>query len=177
MAERKVGVVVNEGISPVLGARRQEVDVDFAFGAARLRLLRIATSLVGSAIAEDAVHDTYLIARSRAGQLRDPAAVEAWLARICVHRCFRIRRRGQRLATILGTLGQRTSAAASSGVELRELVERLPPRDRTVLVLQHGYGYNLAEVAELVGITHANARAISSRARRKLLEAWLEAEG
>ena len=43
-------------------------------------------------------------------------------------------------------------------------------------MLQHGYGYTLAEVAELVGISHANARKISSRTRAKLLRAWLEAE-
>ena len=62
-------------------------------------------------------------------------------------------------------------------LELHELVEALPARERAVVVLQHGYGYSLAEVAQLVGISHANARKISSRTRARLLRAWLEAEG
>ena len=61
-------------------------------------------------------------------------------------------------------------------LELHELVENLPPRERAVVVLQHGYGYSLDEVARLVGISHANARKISSRTRARLLRQWLEAE-
>jgi RNA polymerase sigma-70 factor (ECF subfamily) len=169
-----------EAIEPGLQqvSRRSDVDLDSAFASARPRLLRIAASLVGRDTAEDVVHDTYLTARARFGQLRDPAALEAWLARICVHRSFRIKRRGRRLQELLGAIPFARSTPSSSGrVELQELVERLPPRDRAVVVLQHGYGYSLAEVAELVGISHANARQIASRTRARLMQQWREAEG
>jgi DNA-directed RNA polymerase specialized sigma24 family protein len=123
------------------------------------------------------VQDTYLTARARIAQLRDPGAIEAWLARICVHRSFRVRRRGRRLQELLGVLPfPRVTPPPAGRLELQELVEQLPPRDRAVVVLQHGYGYSLDEVARLVGVTHANARKISSRARARLLRAWLEAE-
>ena len=75
---------IEPGLRPISG--RSDVDLDSAFASARPRLVRIATSLVGPDAAEDVVHDTYLTARARVGQLRDPAALEAWLARICVHR-------------------------------------------------------------------------------------------
>jgi len=168
-----------ESIEPAIRqvARQSNVDLDAAFASARPRLVRIAASLVGRDAAEDVVHDTYLTARARIGQLRDPAAVEAWLARICVHRSFRINRRGRRLRELLDFIPtRRTSPPASGHIELRELVERLPSRERAVVVLQHGYGYSLAEVAELVGISHANARQISSRTRARLLREWQEAE-
>jgi RNA polymerase sigma-70 factor (ECF subfamily) len=168
-----------EAIEPRLRPRtgRSDVDLDSAFASARPRLLRIATSLVGPDTAEDVVHDTYLSARARLAQLRDPAALEAWLARICVHRSFRIKRRAKRLQELLaGVPFSRITPPASGRLELQELVERLPPRDRAVVVLQHGYGYTLAEVAELVGISHANARQISSRTRARLLQQWREAE-
>lgn len=155
--------------------RRSDVDLESAFGSARPRLVRIATSLVGADSAEDVVQDTYLTARSRLGQLRDPAAVDAWLARICVHRSYRVRRRGHRLQELLAVLPfPRPAAPAGGPIELRELVERLPARERAVVVLQHGYGYNLAEVADLVGISHANARQIASRTRARLLREWQE---
>ena len=117
------------------------------------------------------------MARARVSQLRDPAAIEAWLARICVHRSFRVRKRGpatpgaprrhavpSRHASPDGPAGAQGAGGA------------LPPRDRAVVVLQHGYGYSLDEVAALVGVSHANARKISSRTRARLLRAWLEAE-
>lgn len=168
-----------EAIEPVARpvTRRSDVDLDSAFASARPRLVRIAGSLVGSDWAEDVVQDTYLTARARIGQLRDPAAIEAWLARICVHRSFRVRRRGRRLQELLGALPiPRATPPPAGRLELHELIERLPPRERAVVVLQHGYGYSLEEVAQLVGVTHANARKISSRTRARLLRAWLESE-
>lgn len=162
-------------ISPVI--RRSDADLDAAFVRARPRLVRIATSLVGPAAAEDVVHDTYLAARRSVGQLRDVAAIEAWLARICVHRSFRVRRRGRRLRELLEEFqGRSGPGPRASGVELRELIADLEPRERAVVVLQHGYGYSLVEVAELVGVSYANARKISSRARSQLLRAWQAAE-
>jgi RNA polymerase sigma-70 factor, ECF subfamily len=168
-----------EAIEPALRPleRRSDVDLEAAFASARPRLLRIATSLVGRDGAEDVVQDTYLTARARLLQLRDPDALEAWLARICIHRCYRVTRRGRRLQELLTALPfARFAAPASGRLELRELVERLPPRERAVIVLQHGYGYSLAEVAELVGISHANARKVASRTRARLLRQWREAE-
>lgn len=169
-----------EAIEPGLAqvTRRSDVDLDSAFASARPRLVRIAASLVGADTAEDVVQDTYITARARIAQLRDPAAIEAWLARICVHRAFRIKRRGKRLQELLNFVPfQRHTPAPTGRLELHELVENLPPRDRAVVVLQHGYGYSLAEVAELVGISHANARKVSSRTRARLLKQWQEAEG
>jgi RNA polymerase sigma-70 factor (ECF subfamily) len=166
---------IEPGVTRV--TRRSDVDLDTAFASARPRLVRIAASLVGSDWAEDVVQDTYLMARERIGQLRDAAAIEAWLARICVHRSFRVQRRGRRLQELLGGLPfPRVTPAPHGRLELHELVEALPPRDRAVVVLQHGYGYPLDEVAALVGISHANARKISSRTRARLLRQWLEAE-
>lgn len=166
---------IEPGLRPLSG--RSDVDIDAAFASARARLVRIATSLVGADTAEDIVQDTYLAARARVAQLRDPAAIEAWLARICVHRSFRIKRRGKRLGELLALVPfARVTPPSSGRVELHELMERLSPRERAVVVLQHGYGYTLAEVAELVGISHANARQISSRTRARLLQQWQEAE-
>ena len=168
-----------EAIEPglVRSASRPDVDLESAFASARPRLLRIATSLVGPDTAEDVVQDTYIAARARLAQLRDAGAVEAWLARICVHRSFRIKRRGRRLQELLPHVPFSRSTPSGTGrLELQELVERLPPRDRAVVVLQHGYGYSLAEVAELVGISHANARQIASRTRARLMQQWREAE-
>jgi len=146
---------------------------DVAFETLRPRLLALARSLLGPETAEDAVQDTYVLGRESLGQLRDPAAVEAWLKRICVTRCYRDHRRRRLLDRVLARL---VPAAPARDAHIRDLVEQLPHRQRVVVVLHYGHGYTLAEISELIDERYDNVRAIASRARKKLLEAWLEAE-
>ena len=146
---------------------------DVAFEALRPRLLALARSLLGPEAAEDAVQDTYVLGREALGQLRDPAAVEAWLKRICVTRCYRVHRRRRLLDRVLARL---VPPAPARDARIRDLVEQLPHRQRVVVVLHYGHGYTLAEISELIDERYDNVRAIASRARRRLLEAWLEAE-
>src|SRR5262245_26389776 len=146
---------------------------DDAFEDLRPRLLALARSLVDPQTAEDAVQATYLLGRDALGQLRDPAALEAWLKRICVTRCYRIHRRRRVLDRVLARLAP---AQPARDARLRDLVEQLPQRQRVVVVLHYGHGYTLAEISELIDEGYDNVRTIASRARRKLLEAWLESE-
>jgi RNA polymerase sigma-70 factor (ECF subfamily) len=149
------------------------VDFDVRFAAVRRRLLRICASLVG-AEAEDVVQDTYLAARDRFRNLRDPVAFDAWVIRIAVNRCMDRHRRGSRLEAL--GLRERSSSASQRDVGLRELIERLPPRERTTVVLHYGYGYRLDEIGRLLDLSHTNVRTIIARARQRLLRAWREAE-
>jgi len=159
----------------VTDAKDARADFDARFALARERLLRIVGSLVGTQEADDVVHDTYLLGRQRFGQLRDPSAFEPWLTRIAVNQCFGRHRRTRRLRQLLPALAPRRPA--SSDVGLRELVERLPPRERTVLVLHYGHGYGLEEIATILDLTHTNVRTIIARTRKRLFAAWREAEG
>lgn len=159
----------------VTDASDPRADFDDRFQVARQRLVAIAGSLVGAQEADDVVHDSYLLARSRYGQLRDPAALEPWLTQIVVNQCFSRHRRTKRFRDLLPAL--RPRHASSSDVGLRELVERLPARERTVLVLHYGHGYRLDEIAALLDLTHTNVRTIIARTRQRLFAAWREAEG
>lgn len=163
------------GLGLRAGALRP-IDLDERWEAIRPRLVRTAASLVGLDAAEDVVHDTYLVARDRVRQLRDATALEPWLVQICVRRCFRLTRRGRHLERLLATMPRPVAEPAPPWLEMRELLERLSPRERTVLVLHHGYGHSLVDVARLLGISHDNTRTIASRGRRALLRLWLEAE-
>ena len=158
--------------SPVTDAG---ADYDARFALARERLLRITASLVGETDAEDVVQDTYLLGRRRFGQLRDEAAFEPWLTRVAVNLAFSHHRRRRRLRDLLPALIPRRAETPDIG--LRELVELLPPRERTVLVLHYGHGYRLEEIAALLGLTHTNVRTIIARTRKRLHAAWLRAEG
>lgn len=159
----------------VTDANDARAGFDARFASAHERLLRITASLVGADDAEDVVQDTYVLGRRRFDQLRDGSAFEPWVTRIAVNLCFGRHRRGKRLRALLPALLPRK--AAPSDVGLRELVERLPPRERTVLVLHYGHGYGLEEIATLLDLTHTNVRTIIARTRKRLFIAWRQAEG
>jgi RNA polymerase sigma-70 factor (ECF subfamily) len=150
------------------------MDFDMRFHVVRRRLIGICSALVGRDEAEDVVQDTYLAGRSRYARLRDPTAFEAWVIRIAFNRCMDRHRRGSRIET-LGT-PERTPSRASRDAGLRELIEQLPPRERTTVVLHYGYGYQLDEIGRLLDLSHTNVRTIIARARQRLLRAWREAE-
>jgi len=159
----------------VTDATDVRADFDARFALARERLLRMTASLVGAVEAEDVVQDTYLLGRRRFEQLRDASAFEPWLTRIAINLCFGLHRRGKRLRQLLPALLPRRTA--SSDIGLRELVEDLPPRERTVLILHYGHGYGLEEIATLLDLTHTNVRTIIARTRKRLYVAWRRAEG
>ena len=140
----------------------------------RDRLVAICRSLGGDA-AEDAVQEAYLVARRTIGNLRDLEAMDGWLTTIAIRRCVDRRRRDARFRGHLPVLfrGQRQDQPRDLG--LTELVEQLPPRQRSVTVLHYGYGYSLPEIATLLGLSHTNVRSIVMRARRRLYAAWQEA--
>jgi RNA polymerase sigma-70 factor (ECF subfamily) len=170
-------MAITEGIvtDATPSAAATETEFDARFAGARARMLRICGGLVGPDEAEDVVQDLYLRARSRQWQLRDPSLFEAWLARAAVNLCFNRHRSYRRFAGRLPDLWRRRREVEAD-LGLRELVERLPSRERTVVVLHYGHGYRLEEIARLVGTTPVNARTILFRARRRLGEQLREAE-
>lgn len=161
---------------PISATRKDEAGAayDARFEAARERLVRVCAGFVGVDAAEDVVHDAYLRGRSRFDQLRDVDLFEAWLTRLAINLCINRHRAGRRLRDMLPSLRPVSSAPRDAG--LRELVEELSPRERTLVVLHYGHGYRFEEIARMTGITTVNARTIVFRARRRLAEQLREAD-
>jgi DNA-directed RNA polymerase specialized sigma24 family protein len=102
-------------------------------------------------------------------------ALDAWLTRIVIATAYNDNRRRRGLLARLPLLSrERVSPQPDAGLD--ELIDQLAPRERTVLMLQHAYGYRLDEIARIVGTTHTNARTIAHRARRHLAAAWNRAD-
>lgn len=149
--------------------------LDRRFPELRGRLIAICRSLAGDA-AEDAVHETYITARKRFSQLRDPAALDGWLTTIAVRHCVDRHRRTRRFRERIPELFRRSTPTHSQrDVGFTELIEALPARQRAVIVLHYGHGYSLAEIADILDLTHTNVKSIVHRGRRRLYAAWKEA--
>lgn len=146
------------------------------FEAVRPRLLAICRTVIGADDAEDVVQETYLRARDRIAQLRNPLAFEAWLVRIALNEARSLARHPSRRRAALRDPGL-SPGAQDRDIALLELVDQLPVRQRMAVVLFYGYGYDTKEVAQMLDITVINARTVLFRARRRLRSAWEDVDG
>jgi len=146
---------------------------DTLFGIAR-RILRD----VG--LAEDAVQQALVIAWRELPRLRDPDRFDAWLQRMLVHACYAEARRKRawissiRVLPIDGPAAPDDLASLIDRDEVERGFRRLPPEQRTILVLHHYLGLDSNEIGEVLDIPAGTARSrlhYAHRAMRALLEA------
>jgi RNA polymerase sigma factor (sigma-70 family) len=114
----------------------------------------------------EAVRDTFLIAASRLGRLRDPERLRPWLHAVTRNEC--LRRLGARQAASAPEAAADTAAggvditADPERTELRALVRSavggLNPGDRELIVLRLGLGMHAAEVANVLGVSRNRER-------------------
>ncbi len=147
------------------------------------RLWSIARRVLrDTALAEDAVQESLLMAWRDLRALRDPDRFDAWLYRLLMHACSDQIRRSRRRPVAIAILpaDRADDGDASSTVERRDLLERgfarLTPEHRMVLVLYHVMGLRAAEIADRLGIPEGTVTSrihYGSRALRETLEADL----
>jgi len=142
-------------------------EFDDRFEDVRGRLTAVCIALAGADHAPDLVQETYLRASHRLHQLRDPSLFDAWVVRIAMNEAKSLTRRERRERERLSRLPS-IERAPGPDTALRELVQRLPLRQRAVIVLHYAYGYRLGEVATLLGLSEINVRTLAFRARRAL---------
>jgi len=145
----------------------------------RALLHAVAVGMLGHGPqAEDAVHDTFVIALRRIGELRDPAAARAWLLAVLGNVC-RAELRRPRADPEPEPVDPRPVDAAIEAMALREWVwtalERLSEPLRLVLVLRHfSSASSYAAIADVCGVPVGTVRSRLCAARAKLADALLE---
>jgi len=144
--------------------------------------LNLAVRIQGStADVEDIVHDAFVRAHGRLGELREPAAFRSWLGSIVV-RLVRSRLRRRRLVAMLGLASAEPvdlDAVADPGVDpesrvllaqVYALLQTLPADERIAWTLRYVERHRLESVAELVGCSLATAKRRIARAQGFLEE-------
>jgi RNA polymerase sigma-70 factor (ECF subfamily) len=155
------------------------------------KLYNLALRLVGDRHrAEEIVQETFLRAYDRAETFREGARVSTWLYRICANLSYDyLRAKRYRDAVSLETrlrgdegagdeLGDRLPAPGVTPAEeagrneirdaVRELMDGLPERERTVLILRHYEGMTFERIAEAMELTSRTVQNCLRRARTKL---------
>jgi RNA polymerase sigma-70 factor (ECF subfamily) len=151
--------------------------------------IHLATRIEGSARdVEDIVHDAFLRAFERLGDLSDRGAFRAWLGAIVVH-AVRSRMRRARLMNLLGIgrssepvdLDALASPDASPHVraqiaQIYALLRTLPTDDRIAWTLRAVEGHDLETVARIASCSLATVKRRISRAQKFLDEHFVDVD-
>jgi RNA polymerase sigma-70 factor (ECF subfamily) len=173
----------------------QRTDFDTLADGYRAELLVHCYRIVGSVQdAEDIVQETLVAAWRSSDRFEGRSSVRTWLYRIATNRCLNaLRDRGRRPQVVPpppeGTPEPPAPTRAAEplwlepypdvlleGVETREAIglayvaalQRLPPRQRAVLVLRDVLDFRAGEVAEMLEVTEVSVNRSLHRARRTI---------
>ena len=133
----------------------------------RTAMYRVAASyLRGEADRLDAVSEAIAKGWEKRGTLRDERLFSTWMTRILIRECINIQRRQRRMTPVDTLPEQATEEMEPSGLE--EAIDRLPQRQRTMVVLHYVEGYDVREIAAMMTTTKSAVCAGLSRARKRL---------
>jgi RNA polymerase sigma factor (sigma-70 family) len=126
--------------------------------------------------AADVVQDTFLIATSKLGGLRDPGKLRPWLYAVARNECLRRLRSGEATAALDEAVNRPTESADLGGAaerdDLRELImaaiDGLNRKDRDVIELSLVHELEGDDLADALGVSRNHAHALLSRARSQL---------
>jgi RNA polymerase sigma factor (sigma-70 family) len=103
--------------------------------------------------------------------LENPAALFGWARAIAVREAVRVARRGQRLQPAdLSELPARDDPQLA--MQVRDVLERLSPEHRAVLVLRDLEGMDEQEAAAVLDVPAGTAKSRLHRARASFRKAW-----
>lgn len=158
----------------------------------RASIYRYVLRLVRDRVrADDLTQETFLRVHQRLGELKDPAALEAWLYRIATNLCYdRFRQREHRHPMLPLTSPElETTPIDNAEQQLRpdqllergemsdcvmQFLTRLPDAQREVILLHDLQELSGPEIAEQLGISLANVKIRLHRARVRLKAALTE---
>jgi len=162
-------------------------------------LYNLAYRLVGDRQwAEDILQETFVRAYTRADTFKEGGKVSTWMYRICMNLAYdhlRARRyravasldapmaagSGSEAATWSATLASRIPPASvraeAKDTEdcVRSLIDELPERERTVVLLRQYHGMTFKDIAAVLGLTSRTVQNCLRRAKEKLFYSLKEA--
>src|SRR5688500_12823869 len=145
-------------------------EADFAeyFSVRAVTLRRVAYALSGDwHLAEDLTQHTFLQLYRHWKRL-DQTNLDAYSRKTLVNAFLSHKRSRKREQMMAEVPDQVVLSAHGSGIELKEALDHLPPRQRALVVLRHLEDISVAEAAELLGIAEGTVKSQTARGLDKL---------
>jgi RNA polymerase sigma-70 factor (ECF subfamily) len=143
--------------------------------------------------ADCAAQESFLRAYQSLDVFREGSTFETWLTRICINWCKdRLKRRRlvlyfhqgpgrdddsegpQDVAACPGPSPERRAAGREIRERLREAIETLSPRQRSIFVMKHFEEMSIPEIADLTGLDSGTVKSHLFRAAHKIRERMSE---
>ena len=135
----------------------------------RTAMYRVAASyLRGEADRLDAVSEAIAKGWEKRGTLRDERLFATWLTRILIRECVNIQRRQRRVVPVDRMPESSAPLRDERAAQLEEALGQLPQRARTMVVLHYMEGYDVMQIAQMMGTTKGAVCSGLSRARDRL---------
>lgn len=139
----------------------------------QLRVLRLATRMVGENNAADLMQQIFLQVFAKIGQFAGNSQFGTWLYRVAVNECLQHQRRQKPRATQpLQHEPAEHRLAHTEQLEQQELMDvalnRLEPDLRVIFLLREVEGQNYAELAETLELSEGTVASRLNRARKQL---------
>lgn len=137
---------------------------------------------------QDAIQDTFCRYLEKAPDFHDEEHEKAWLIRVATNICrdmirFRLRHPKVCIDELENSLAAPEHMEEGHSMEkghsmetLRELLE-LPVKQKTVIYLHYVEGYQIKEIADILGITEGAVKMRLCRAREQMRMTWKEGYG
>ncbi|MEV0839199.1 sigma factor-like helix-turn-helix DNA-binding protein [Actinocatenispora sera] len=120
----------------------------------------------------DAAQEALIVVLRNLRSLRTPEALFGWVRVIAVREAVRVARRSAR--TVPAELGEIPAPGDPAlAVDVADVLRRLAPEHRAVLMLRDLEGFDEARAAQLLGVPTGTVRSRLFRARRMFRRAWL----
>ncbi len=120
---------------------------------------------------QDAIQDTFCRYLEKAPDFHDEEHEKAWLIRVATNICRDMVRFQLRHPKVYIDDLENCLAAPEHRETLRELLE-LPVKQKTVIYLHYVEGYQIKEIAEILGITEGAVKMRLCRAREQMRLTW-----
>lgn len=136
----------------------------------------------------DAAQEALIVILRHIKDLREPAALFGWARVIAVREAVRIAKRGagtvpadpQELGSLLhgradadaAELGQDPGLGLGLGIEVRDVLSRLSPEHRAVLMLRDLEGLDEEDASRILAVPTGTVRSRLFRARRGFRQEW-----
>lgn len=126
--------------------------------------------------AEDAVQEAFAAAFRAIGNFRGEAKLRTWLYQILYRSALKIvSQKTEQPAKDSDKNVVSESGATELRLDINEVLERLPERDRAILIMTYWDEMPLKETAQVLEVTENNAKIILFRARNRFADLWQQA--
>lgn len=130
------------------------------------------------AAAMDITQDTFLKLMDRIGQFRGESSFDSWLYRLVVNSCLDYRRRQKRWMPMVEEFFDTFRAPQATALQdlmkderqqqVQDVVARLAPEHRVVVVLRYTEGLSYEEIAEILNCSRGTVASRLNRAHKVL---------